>query len=142
MVRRDRRKRTPFGGSTLKMDIDAVTKERLASEGKVPAWINDVGGRIQEAQRGDYDFVQAGQVGGEDQEDSRISLRVGTSKHGEALNAYLMAIPKEYYDEDQDIKEERNKSVDRAIRGEDSSDQLGIDEKLGSATIGKVDYKP
>ena len=137
-----RRKRTPFGVQSLKLDIDDETKRRLEAEGKVPVWINDVGNRLQEARNGDYEFEHAAEVGGEVKEDTRIMRRVGTTKFGEATNAYLMSIPKEYYDEDQDLKEEANRATDRAIKGGEPNGPLGIDKNLGTATPSKVDYKP
>ena len=137
-----RRKRNSFGTQRLKMDIDVETKRRIEAEGKVPVWINDVGNRLQEARNGDYEFEHAAEVGGDEQADTRITRRVGTSKYGEAQNAYLMSIPKEYYDEDQDIKEEANRAVDLAIKGGEPNGPLGIDKNLGTATASKVDYKP
>ena len=120
--RRNKRKRTPFGVTSLKMDIDTETKERLKAEDKVPVWINDVDDRLEKAQRGDYEFVYAKEVGGEEQSKTdAMSMRVGTTKYGQEINAYLMAIPQEYYDEDQELKEERNKQVDASIKGGTSS---------------------
>ena len=144
-VETGRRKRNHFGTQRLKMDIDPETKRRLKAEGKVPVWINDTGSRLNDALDGDYTFEHAEEVGNNkearEQEDTRRMLRVGTRKHGEPLNAYLMSIPEEYYAEDQAIKEEENVAVDRAIKGGEPKGPLDVNPDLGSTTA-KVHYNP
>ena len=141
--RRNKRQRTPFGVTSLKLDIDTETKERLKAEGKVPVWINDVDDRLESAQRGDYEFVYAKEVGGEEQSKTDAqNRRVGTTKWGEPTYAYLMAIREDFYAEDQAEKEERNKQVDASIKGGTSSGSPGVDESLGSAGVKKVSYEP
>ena len=142
-MRRNKRKRTPFQANTLRMDIDDDTKRRLKKDGLVPVWVNDTADNIARHQAGDYDFVYANEVGSEEQERTNATtMRVGTTKHGEAINAYLMAIPQEYYNEDQELKEERNRKVDRAIKGGESSGSLGVDPSVGSTSVKKVSYEP
>ena len=136
---RNRRERIPFGGAALKLDIDQKTKDRLVAEDKVPVWINDRDGRIQAAQQSDYEFEQADKVG--DEEDTRRMRRVGTTKEGKAINAYLMSTPREYYEEDQAYVEDQAAASDRAIKGE-LDGPSGVDPNLASATIKKVDYSP
>lgn len=142
-----RRKRAPFGVPKKKLNLDDATMQRLKDDGLVPRWVNDVGSRIHEALAGDYNFVNNPNVKVGDTEesvDARIRKQVGTQKTGEPLYAYLMAIKKEFYDEDQEAKEEINKKVDHAIRGGNPTGlkHHGINPELGGSTVKNIDYQP
>ena len=139
--KKDRKKRVGFGVPHLSMTIDEKTQRRLEAEGKVAYWFNDKDNRIQRALESDYEFVTYDDVkvgtDEEVEEDRRIKKRVGRG-----VEAFLMAIPKEYYDEDQAAKEERNKMVDEAIRG---GQPPGVDTPnvAGGGTYkGNISYKP
>jgi len=145
----DRRKRTPFGVPRLKMTLDAATMSKLKAEGKVPRWINEKDNRIQEAQDGDYDFITSeGATTGDDEKvaetDRRIRKVAGKHKDGSPMYAYAMAIPEEYYREDQEAKEEINRKVDEAIKGGNPSglNHHNVEPSKGSSYVKKVDYQP
>ncbi len=144
-----RRKRQPFGVLRRKMTIDSATHARLKESNLVPRWINDEGNRLFEAQQGDYDFVSnpgSEVTTGEEetQTDNRIYKDVGKNSDGSPKRAYLMTIPKEYYKEDQDSKEEINQRVDDAIRGGQPKglDSHGVNPDKGSTNVSRVIYKP
>lgn len=147
----NRRQRTPFGVPRLKMSLDASTSERLRNEGKVPRWINDEDNRIWEAQQGDYEFVEndrepikTGDAEEVQEQDRRVRKQVGKNRDGSPKYAYLMAIPEEYYEEDQQSKEERNQKVDQSIRGGNPPglQHHGVDSAQGGQYVKNVDYKP
>lgn len=150
--RQDRKARVPFGVQRRKMTLDSATEARLKAEGKVPRWINDDdhGSRLQAAQDGSYEFLMAEgtEVVGDAQEtqerDRRIRKLVGTHKDGSPKYAFLMAIPKELYDEDQAAKEEKNKLVDQAIKGGSPSGlgHHGVSPDKGGSYVKNVDYNP
>lgn len=144
----DRRKRNPLGVMRLKMNLDHQTMERLEAEDKVPRWINDSDTRIQDAMAGDYEFLNRAVSTGDNQEaveeDRRIRKVVGKHKDGSPMYAYLMAIPRDYYEEDQRAKEEQNQKVDQAIRGGNPHGLAphNVSPNQGGAYVKSVDYKP
>lgn len=147
--KQDRRKRVPFGVRKLTMNIDAGTQKRLAAEGKIPRWINDSDDRIRLAQEGGYSFVETDNIDigdkAEKQEDRRRTRKlVGKHKDGTPKYAYLMAIDKEFYDEDQREKEDINKMVDDAIRAgrPKGVEPHGVSPSLGSIYVKNVEYNP
>jgi len=84
-------------------------------------YINDNEGRLQKAIDGDYEFVNGVQPG--DKEvgidagvDSRVSVPAGTREDGSPMRAYLMRIPRKFYEEDQKEKEKTHKAIDDAIQ--------------------------
>ena len=147
--RQDRRKRVPFGVRKLTMNVDAETKKRLEAEGKVPRWINDEDDKLTLAQEGWYEFVESDgiEVGdkGEKQEARRkVRKLLGKRKDGSPQYAYLMAIDREYYEEDQRAKEDVNMKVDEAIRaGKPKGLQShGVGPSLGRTYVKNVEYNP
>lgn len=70
-------------------------------------WVNDTGNRVQRFLRGGYEIVTddlevgAPRVGVPEAEGSPLKISVGGG-----LNAYLMRIPQEWYNEDQKRKDE------------------------------------
>lgn len=143
-----RRKRTPFGVMRLKMSLDAETMKRLEAENKIPRWINDDdhGQRIMNAREGDYEFVESvGQVGDKAVDaDRRIRKLVGSHKDGSPKYAYLMAIPKEFYEEDQKAKEAVNQQVDDTIRAGSpkGSRPLNMAPDQGGTYVKDINYTP
>lgn len=120
------RERIPFG----------VPRSRLSVIGSIPgytlAWINDAGGRIEEAQLGGYEFVKRNEIRlavGMDGDvtphnsdlGDRISMIVGVqgNKGNEPLRAYLMKIRNEYREESRQIlRDIRNKRLGSIKRGQ------------------------
>ena len=115
-----RRKRGALNGSTPKMSIGNTI------EGYHLHWMNDEKNRIETALDNGYEFVSPEEVGGmrydnvtnrnTELSDNRVRLLVGTTQDG-PLFAYLMKIPLDWYEEDQQHLQERNDMVDDAIRG-------------------------
>ncbi len=100
-----RRARKPLGGMTTKLSFpDAMKNPNFEYR-----WMNDDKGRISSALDAGYDFVksngsiyQQGAMLGTSELANCIRNRVGTKESHEPLYAYLMAIPREWYDEDQE----------------------------------------
>jgi len=151
-TRNRRTKRVPFGRPMLKMSIDNKLRARLEKANLVPRWFNDDnhGQRLVQAQEGGYQFVTAdgsefiGDTLETPDKDRRIKKIVGTEKSGEPKTAYLMAIPKKFYEEDLQSKEEQNLMVDAAIKGGTPSGlkNHGVSPELGGASLKNVEYKP
>lgn len=123
----DRKARTPLGVPRQKLTVNN------APEGKVLRWVNDVPGRVQAARAAGYEFVdQDGQItigttGDENQAmDSRFSRNVMVDERGNPVHAFLMAIDKELYDEDQAAKQAELDRTDAAIlKGAHATGDLG-----------------
>ncbi len=113
----ERAKRVPLGVLHSKLTV---------ADGIIPAthvgrWVNDADNRLQMAVHGGYAFVENNgrwRVG-EEVKDGNTDLgnkisRVVDSTTG--MRAYLMMIPKEYYEEDQETKQSRVDEVDAQIK--------------------------
>lgn len=106
--------RVPVGGNRQKLTIPSHIEEYLKNEGLVPRWVNDTPGNISEHLQAGYFPVEdrGGEVAvGEENvdharsSDSTIRKAVGATKAYANTEAILMAIPKDYYDEDQQEKQ-------------------------------------
>jgi len=103
-------------------------------EGYVGRWFNDVGDRIRRALRAGYQPVlKDGTMGdvnvsGGDEADMGqwTNKRVGKGDNG-PLMGYLMAIKKEWYDEDQAKKQRDLDMVDEAIKGNTLTPEGNLD---------------
>ena len=94
-VERGRRERTPLGVQALKMQADIP-------DDLVGYWFNDDPGRIDGALKAGYVFYN--DEGETEDRASARSMVVGTNDQGEPKRAYLMTIPKEWYEENQRAK--------------------------------------
>lgn len=113
------RNRVPIGGRRTKLQLSRKDLESL-KDYKL-RWINDVGGRVLEAEAGGYEFVTPEEArslgeGAIHQGNSDLGARVSKVVDRHGTRAYLMKIPREYWEEDQKVKEEANAQVDRALR--------------------------
>lgn len=139
-TRKERKQRIPFGVHKTKMSLDGSLRERLDSSGKVPRWVNDDagGGRITQALEGGYDFVtpKGEQIGDPDAssraetEGSRISRIVGTHEDGTPKRAFLMAIDKDFYEEDFAAKQGEIDKIDEAIRRGETTGRLAENQYI------------
>lgn len=138
-----RRKRVPLGVHHSKMTVPSD----LIPDTHVGRWINDDDNRINQAVAGGWDFVTRtnnSHVGGDHNDKntdigSRISQVVGTKKGGDIMRAYLMKIPREWYEEDQARKQKDVDMIDEAIRTPGfASDKKGVDR---NQLYGRMDYK-
>ena len=114
--------RRPLGGRRLKLQLSDDDMKAFKDRQMVPRWINDQDGRVQSALGGGYRFVdpehatslgQGAVHAGNTDEGSKVSKIV--SRGDQPIRAYLMEIPKEFYDEDQAAKEDTNRSIDEAL---------------------------
>lgn len=143
-----RRERVPFGKARQKLSVKNLPED------SVGRWVNDRDGHVEELLDRGYSFVdKKGVFVGEEVTDgnaaldSRVSKVVGRDEAGRPIVAYLMATPKEFYEEDQKAKAVEIDAVDSAIRQGQHSRAAGdnryIPESVGGIKIGSKDnYKP
>lgn len=114
-----RKNRVPIGGRRTKLQLSQSDLESL-KDYKV-RWINDTGGRVLAAEAGGYEFCTPDEArslgeGAIHQGNSDTGTRVSKVVDRHGTRAYLMKIPREFWEEDQKAKEENNAQVDRALR--------------------------
>lgn len=111
---RPARARKPFGSHTQKLAYPA-------REGYHRHWFNDTRARIMRAGEAGYEHVK-------DHTGKNVETVVGVSDGGEALHAFLMEIPEEYYKEDMAAEQLRIDEMDKSIRrGADTNGEPGKD---------------
>ncbi len=128
-IEEPRKKRIPLGTLRPKLSISIEVPPN-----KVPRWINDYPGRLQQAEMGGYAFVEdpRAHVGdGPDNRKDRLSTKVrclvGTNDNGSPLHAYYMWIDKDLYDADQREKQKPLDDFDRALRSGNVEGTVGVD---------------
>jgi hypothetical protein len=109
-------------------------------------WVNDIDNRIQRFQDAGYQFVTADgkleddrPIAGEESlhNTSTRSKGVVFKNVGKGTVSYLMAIPKEYYKDDQDAKQERIDKTESALRNASGQDgrygdvDISRDKRIG-----------
>jgi len=110
-------KRIPFGTPRTRLSLNTQL------EGFHYRWVNDQPGRLSQAQEGGYSFAEPAEVGKEPTENNRVFELVGLQKDGvNPLYAYLMKIPKEWYLEDDKVKQSQLDQIDAAIKGGKADD--------------------
>lgn len=116
---RTHRERVPFSANRKRLQVDRKF------DGCVIRWFNDQDDRVQRALDAGYEFVDRDdvkQVGDKDvtngntDMNSKVSRVVGRTAENKPIRAYLMKIRKDWYDQDQSLKQEKNALVDEAIR--------------------------
>ena len=129
--------RVPFGAHRLKLQLSEADEKALTKAGYVTRWFNDVEGRVERAMGGGYKFVGPNEAkslgeGALHQDNADLGARVSkiVSRGDPVIRAYLMKIKKEFYDEDQEIKEARNQKVDDALAGGEAGG-AGVENKYG-----------
>ena len=148
----ERRRRQPLGTLRKQMSLDTKTMQLIEKESLVPRWINDEdnGLRIHNAIEGGYDFISSngevivGDSTKKEDLNRRIKKQVGTHKDGSSKYAYLMGIKREFYEEDQQKKEEINRMVDDAIMGKDETqlNKHGVAPDRGGTYVKNIKYEP
>lgn len=113
-------------------------RDILSVEGKDPnfvyRWVNDVDGRVDRFKLGGYEVVEHDvEVGQRTVETSNGTSSVVSKNVGVGRTAYLMRIPKEYYDEDQKVK---NKLID-----DSEADMKRALNSNQNGTYGKVEFE-
>ncbi|MCF4166341.1 hypothetical protein L2U69_11855 [Zavarzinia compransoris] len=114
-----RRERIPLGAPRSKLGADQ-------RGGFVRRWVNDTSGRLEQAQAAGYSFVGEANAISTDT-GSRQSQVVGTREDGTPMRAYLMETPREFYEEDQALKQREVDKVDEAIKGGSVAGSPGVD---------------
>src|SRR5208337_332021 len=107
-----RKEGASLGVPRLKLSISERTIRYFESRRERPRWINDDPGRLEFAEEAGYRFVTKGEIldpigegadiAAVEGQDSRVSRVVGTRESLAPTVAYLMAIPEELYQEDQE----------------------------------------
>lgn len=115
----NRPKRTPLGA-----------RNRLSFGNQDPNFvyrvINDVDDRLQRAQEAGYEFVVSDEQLGDKRAaeggkiDSRVSKPVGNGVRG-----FLMRIPRDYYDEDQKVKQDQIDETEKAMKPNTAKGEYG-----------------
>jgi hypothetical protein len=123
-VAKERPTRTPVSGPR---DVLTVADK---DPNYVYRWVNDTVGRIDRYLAGGYEFVQqAGEIGQKTVDRASRLGSVVTRSVGGTVTGVLMRIPREWYDEDQEAKQDQIDSL------EDSMRQEAMQDRYGSLTI-------
>lgn len=107
-----RKERIPLGAPVQKLHAEA-------RPGYVRRWVNDEPGRISQAQNGGYSFVADQTKVGTGSEDGNTDMGSAVSRvvdRRTGQRAFLMEIPKDFYDADQAEKQKRIDAIDGAIK--------------------------
>lgn len=136
-VKTERRRRR--GDNVLLGQKLGVSEEFLDRANFEYRWINDDGRRIQQRTvDDDWDLVEDPAKQGKPDADglgTKVSKVVNTRGEGGPMNAYLARKPKEFYDEDQRAKRDRNDALMQPIlKGQVVPD--------GAAPLGVNGYVP
>ena len=145
---RTRRQRTPFNASRKRLEI-AWVDEKMNDHDKrpyVPRWFNDDGDRLARAEAAGYEYVDPQEIvgvggkevhGGNSDLGSKVSKVVGKTESKEPIRAVLMKIKREWYDEDQNEKEQKNRMVDEALRSGNNPGGTSVENKYGNVDISR-----
>lgn len=107
------REAVPFGGAGRERQPFGTQEQQLAFP-PIPGfrlyWFNETPGRIARAKRAGYDHVLDEETG------EPIRRVVDRGEQGRGLNAYLMKIPREWYDADMQAAQEARERTLRDIK--------------------------
>jgi hypothetical protein len=115
------RTRKPFGRAQAKL----AYPDR---EGYVRRWFNDTPGRIQRAKDAGYEHVV------DPRTKNPVTLVVGVAERGGGLSAFLMEIPREFYEEDFAAKQEALDEIDKAVQRGNWKEEPGDKRYVPAAT--------
>lgn len=120
MANPKRVKRTPVGGPR---DILTVADQ---DPNYVYRWVLDVPGRVQRFVDGGYEFVQGNPEVGQNAVDrgTKVGSTV-TRAGGSGQTLVLMRISKEWYDEDQKLKQESIDALENSMKAEAEEGNYG-----------------
>lgn len=130
-----RRERIPFGTHRRRLYVDEAYKDKSY----VYYWVNDIDDRLRQVQAAGYVFCtdkEVPQVGDLDvhnnnaSTDSRV-CRVVSRNTDKPILSYLMKQKREWYEEDQALKEKQNKKIDDAIRRAGSPEGGPVENEYG-----------
>lgn len=95
-------------------------------------WVNDVAGRLQQAIEGGYEHVAQDPTAKSQDLGVKTSRVVGSKEDGQAMSAYLMEIPVEWYEEDQRTKQKPVDDFEVAMKGKSGFDGAYIPRSGGT----------
>lgn len=124
-----RPERTPISGNRDILTVDGKDEEY------VYRWMNDMDNRIQRALDGGYNFVtdDGKQVGTRQVDNPNSNVGSVVSKDvGKGVTSYLMALPRDLYEQDQAAKHSDIDSTEASLR------KSGQDGNYGSVKISKL----
>lgn len=139
--RQERKGRNPFARARSKLQLSPELRGYFDSRDEHWRWFNDNDDSIQLALSRDWrhvtvDEVPVGGIGSyrdpntvEDLGGAKVSRVVGKDEYGNKITGYLMAIPKEYWEDDQrDKMEVIDQRVSAITSGKDPDGNRLIDE--------------
>jgi hypothetical protein len=114
-----RAERIPMGGATLRTNFNDIHGKYKNHNLR---WFNDDGDRLFKAKQAGYEFVTRDDVSvgtssdGNTDNGNYVSITVGSGRDNRPMRSFLMAIPLEYYREDQKAKQKLTDEIDRQIK--------------------------
>lgn len=141
-----RRKRVPMSGRRTKLQLSDEDAKEFKEHGWTVRWVNDKDGRIQQALAGGYNFVtqeeapSIGQFAVEGKSNDlsgKVSMIVSRGG-GDPIEAFLMKIQTKYYNEDQDMKESKNRAYDEALRAGQPGGNVVENQYVPKGHVNKV----
>lgn len=125
-TRKRRPKRTPIG----RRNILTVGNRDPKFEYR---WVNDVDGRLQMFEDAGYEAVSDPTEVGDPRAGDASQLGSTVRKPvGDGKSAVLMRIPKEFYQEDQDAKEQHLRAKEQALLQEAQGEGFYVSDKAGN----------
>ena len=119
---KNRPKRTPLGARN-RLSFPISDEDRDKYHYRV---LNDQDDRLARAQEAGYEFVQSDQKLGDPRAVEAGMLGANVAKPvGQGTVGYLMRIPKEYYEEDQQAKEDKLKGLEKSMKPNKAESQYG-----------------
>lgn len=138
-----RKARIPLGTHRAKLTVEGFN----IPPDKAGRWVVDHPGRLTQAEAAGYTFVVdpnaktgTGPENGRDRLNTKICQNVGTKENGAPLMAYLMVIDKDWYEEDQRVKQAEVDKTDEAIRTGGIQGKVGEDGRY--IPDGGIVYNP
>lgn len=121
--------RTPIGA---KRELLNVTD---TPDGYVDRIVNDNPGRIETFKRAGYEMVENASLGTSNVDGAQASAGVVSKDVGKGVTAYVMRQKKEYYDEDQNAKQQKilddERGMQKRVDKNDSKDGTYGEFKIG-----------
>ena len=112
--------RIPMSLPSLKLGVPDIPGYHLH-------WMRGEAGRLQQAQKGGYEFVDVDEVqlntfgvadGGQEAPGTDLGSRVSVVGGSDGVRMYLMKIKEEFWDEDQQVKEQQSERLAAQLRGD------------------------
>jgi hypothetical protein len=107
-----------------------AARNRLTFRGKDPGfvyrYINDTEDRLERAREAGYEFVVSDESPGDKRVAEATKMGAKVSKQvGGGTTAFLMRIPKEYYEDDQKAKTSKINELEKSLKPNKTQNQYG-----------------